>query len=304
MRGDREDVRQLRVRDERTHRNAVRNRLREREEVGLDVIALPREPRARAAHAALDLVADEKQVLLVAERAQALEELGVGRRHAALALDRLDHHRDRLLVDRGLDGLEVVVVGVREADRQRVVALLAPGLRRRGDRRERTAVEALAERDNLVAAAVLAAPLARQLDRRLIRLGARVAEEDLAAEARELDELRGELRRRLVREEVRRVRQLRRLVPDRLHHLRMAVADIVHADAGREVVEDETVDVTHGDALAAREHDRRRIGRHDGALVLVEDVLGLVAHSVISVPTPSRVNISKRSECAMRPSTR
>ena len=65
-----------------------------------------------------------------------------------------------------------------------------------------------------------------------------------------------------------------------------------------------TVDVTHGDALAAREHDRRRIGRHDGALVLVEDVLGLVAHSVISVPTPSRVNISKRSECAMRPSTR
>ena len=263
----REDVRQLRVRDERAHREPAAQRLRAGEEIGLHVIALPGEPRARAAHARLHLVDDHQEVLLVAERADALHELVRRRRDAAFALHRLEHDRDRLVVHRGLDGSQIVVVGIGEADRQGIVSLLAPRLRRRRDRRERAAMEALAHRHDLVAPPVRRAPLACELDRRLVRLRARVAEERLATKARDLHELRGEQRRRRVHVEVRAVEHCRRLVLNRLDDLLVAIADVVDADAAREVVVGHAVHVTDRHALAGRQHHRRTVRRHHLGLV-------------------------------------
>jgi hypothetical protein len=54
-------------------------------------------------------------------------------------------------------------------------------------------VEALTHRHDLVASAVLRAPLARELDRRLVGLRAGVAEENLAFETGNLNKLLREL---------------------------------------------------------------------------------------------------------------
>ena len=51
---------------------------------------LDRPPGAGAAHAGLDLIGDQKDAVLVAEVAQALQEGGRGGEVATFALDRLD----------------------------------------------------------------------------------------------------------------------------------------------------------------------------------------------------------------------
>ena len=272
-----EDVRELRVRDERAHRHAVGDRLGAGEEVRLHAEVLPAPPHARTAHAALDFVADHQEILLVAERAHAGHELRRRGRHAALALHRLEHDRHRLVGESGLDGLEIVEVGIGETNRQRLETGLAPVLARRRDRRERTAVEAVAHRDHLVAAAVRGTPLAGELDRRLVRLGARVAEEHLAAETGDLDQLLRELHLRLVHEEVRAVREHRGLVLNRLDDALRAVADVVAADAAREIIVLLAVGVVDARPLGLGDDDARRIRRHQILLVLFND-LSALAH--------------------------
>ncbi len=81
-------------------RHAVAERLGHRDDVGHDAEVLVREPRAGAAEAGLDLVDHEQDPALVAEPADALEVLGGGRVHAALALHRLEQDRG----DRRVEG--------------------------------------------------------------------------------------------------------------------------------------------------------------------------------------------------------
>ena len=69
--------------------------------------ALIGEQLAGAADAGLHLVEDQQQPVLVAELAQALEELRRDHPHAAFALDRLDQDRGGLRPDRALDRFEV-----------------------------------------------------------------------------------------------------------------------------------------------------------------------------------------------------
>ena len=59
-----------------------------------------RPQRARAPHPALDLVEDQRRPMLVAGLARRAQQLVGEHVHAALALDRLQHHRRRLVVDR------------------------------------------------------------------------------------------------------------------------------------------------------------------------------------------------------------
>lgn len=63
----------------------------EREDVGANVVVLPRPHLARDAHAALDFVEDENDVGLVADRAELLHELGAEVVVAAFALDRFEY---------------------------------------------------------------------------------------------------------------------------------------------------------------------------------------------------------------------
>ena len=172
MRTRGEHVRKLGVGDECAHRNAVSKGLRRREEIRLDGIVLPAPPLAGATHAALDLIADHDEILLVAERADARHELLCRRVHAAFALDSLDHDGNGLVGHRRLDGIDVIEVRIVEADGKRLEAILAPRLPGGGDCGQGTTMERIAHRDDLVASAVRGAPLAGELDRGLVRLSA------------------------------------------------------------------------------------------------------------------------------------
>ena len=143
-----------------------------------------REQLAGAADAALDLVIDQQQAVLVAELAQPLQRLCRHRAYAALALHRLDQDRGGFRRDRLLGGIDVV-----EADLVKAfdlgteafeVFVLAPGC----DGRQRAAVEGAFEGDDAEALGMtldeMVAP--RRLDRAFQRLGAGIGEEYLVGE--------------------------------------------------------------------------------------------------------------------------
>jgi hypothetical protein len=113
--------------------------------------------------------------------------------------------------------------------------------------------------------------LARELDRGLIRLGARVAEVDLAAEAR-LREALGEQHGGLGVEQVARVHQASDLLAHGLNDPRVAVTEARHRDAAQEVEVLVALAIPHARALAAHKLDRkaRVAGDHARALELLQ----------------------------------
>src|SRR4029453_18524074 len=68
------------------------------DEVGHDVLVLDREPAAGPAHAALDLVGDEHDVVLGAKVDETLDEPRRRDDEAALALDRLEDDRGHVVL--------------------------------------------------------------------------------------------------------------------------------------------------------------------------------------------------------------
>ncbi len=221
------------------------------------------EELAGAAHAGLDLVEDQQQPALVAERAQAPQALRRHRAQTALALDRLNHDRGRLIGDRGLerrmvaerDLVEAVDLGPEAFD----VFLLAAGR----DRRQRAAVEGALEGDDAVALgmALRGMVFPRHLDGGLVGLGPRIGEEDALREGR-LAEAPRQLLALRHRVEVGGVPDLPGLGRQRLDQMRMGVAERIDRDARAEI---EIAGAVGGDrpgALAPLEGDGRAcIGR-------------------------------------------
>ena len=160
---------------------AAAERLRERHHVGRHAEPLVGEPVAGPSAAGLHFVEHQQQLVLVGQLAQPGQE-AVGRNaDAAFALDRLDQDRRGFVVDQPRHGVEIAERGVDEAGHQRPEALVVFRLSGGGDRAHRAAVEAALERDDLVAAfGGVVQP--GELDRRLVGLGAGIAEERLAAE--------------------------------------------------------------------------------------------------------------------------
>ena len=215
--------------------------------------------------------------------AQALEEAVLGDDVAALALDRLDDDRRDLvgghqLVEQDLvepaQVLDPAERRVVDAGQQRAEAGVVLGLRR-GQRYRpvRPAVERAEEGDDV-------RPLRGvpgQLDRRLDDLGAGVAQvgPDASLDRGDPAELAADLRvDRQV--EVRRgeVDQLRGLLLDRRHDLRVGVARRVDRDARREVEEQVAVDVLDRQTLPADRHDRVGAGQARRGPRLVERDVG------------------------------
>ena len=131
------------------------------------------EPAPGTAHAGLDLVHHEQGPEAFGERAGAAQEVTLEGNHAGLALDGLDENGGHVVVESGLEGLD------RGIDEEDVPSEWLEGLTDRGlvrDRQgaERAAMEAALERDDRAARLVQAG----HLDCGLVRLGARVAEED------------------------------------------------------------------------------------------------------------------------------
>ena len=136
-------------REQRRQRHAAADALAERHDVGLDAGMLVVEELSGAAHAGLDLVDDQQQAVRLGQRAQLLQEL-IGRGpHAGFALDRLQHHRDGVVVDQLLRPRRVVQLRLREAGDLRLEQRLERLLARGRHRRERAAVEAAFEGDDL-----------------------------------------------------------------------------------------------------------------------------------------------------------
>ena len=212
---------------------AARERLRHRDEVGLEAPVLEREHAAGAAEAGLHLVDAEERPVAAAELLRALEVAGLGEVDA-LALHGLDEEeRDVLARELALERLEVVERHAREAGEQRLEAVAELGAAARGQRAERQAVEAVLGRDD-------ARPLRRgaaELDRRLDRLGAGVREEDAVDRGGQpLDERLREPRGDRRDAELHRVRRLRLQVLDqRRLDARVVAADREHAEAAEQV---------------------------------------------------------------------
>ncbi len=104
--------------------------------------------------------------------------------------------------------------------------------------------------------AVLVMPAPRELEERLVRLGAAVGEVD-AVEGGAARDLLGEEDRLVVVEEVRDVHQSRRLLADRGGETRVAVPDRQDGDAPREIEEAVALGVLDAAAGALRQDEGR-----------------------------------------------
>ena len=236
------------------HREAAADALGDRHQVGLDAGPFIGEQLAGPADAALHLVEDQQQAMLVAELAQPLQRLRGEWPDAALALHRLDQDRGGFRGDRLGGGVDVVerhlVEAVDLGAETFEIFLLAAG----GDRRQRAAVEGAFEGDGAVALgmAVDVVIAARGLDRAFQRLGAGIGEEDLVGEG-VFDQPLGEpaLARDLV--EIGDVPELAGLLGQRRDQMRMAVAERIDGDAAGEVEISLAIGLDQPDTLAPLE---------------------------------------------------
>ena len=145
-------------------------------------VLLEAKQAARAADAGLHLVDDEQDISFAAERLDLVYEFLVERQHAALALDKLHHDRAGHLVRFMANGIKIVRGRVVKSLGKRekvVVETVLPGCLERG---HRAPVEGVDKRDDLVApfAVFVKGVFARELDRALVRLRARVCKKHLA----------------------------------------------------------------------------------------------------------------------------
>jgi hypothetical protein len=268
--------------DHRPDRQSRAQALRQRHDVRRHAPVLAREHAPAAADAGLHFVEDQQDAVLVAQRAQARQE-AIGRHHvAALALDRFhqdrgdircrhaafEQHADvvehrRALVVAGEQGaIGIGVRHVRHAGHRRGEALLlrvlAGGERQRP---HRASVESAEEADEARAPG----DIARQLDRRLDRLGAGLAQEAHRRLAHGCDARQAfaEPDHLLVPVVAGDMQELFGGALHRPDDLRMRVAGAAHRDAGGEVEEAIAVDVPHFRPAAVRHHEGivARIGR-------------------------------------------
>ena len=168
---------------------------------------------------------------------------------------REDRDHVRMLGRDPFDRGHVVQRYPHETRHERLEALLHLGIARGRQRGDRATVERVVVHDDLgMRDAAIVAVLARDLQRRLVGLEARIAEEHLV-HARQRGQLVGQrlLQPDLV--DVRRMDQLRRLVGDRGHQARMVVAERVDGDAGETVEILAAGFVPQPDALSACEVD-------------------------------------------------
>ena len=225
--------------------------------VGLHAVVLMGEQLAGTAGANLHLVEHQQDALLIAQIAQALEELLGGGTDAALALNGLGEDGANVVAHLLLHGLQIVELSIAEALGQGgeplgiVDDLLAGG----GGGGQRAAVEGLQHGDDHIAlgVAVVHGVLTGQLDLTFVGLGAGVGEEHLLEAAVLADQLT-DLDGGLVVVVVGAVHQALGPV-QRLHDGGMVVAQAVDGDAAHKVQELVPVQVPDPGALAVIHHD-------------------------------------------------
>src|SRR5215469_8247973 len=184
------------------------------------------EELARASHAALHLVEDEEQAELVGDGAETAQIIDRPGPDAALALDRLDQDRRRLLSDGGAQLVQIAEGDMVEAFDVRSVALEIFGIARRRQGRERAAMEGAAAGDDPVTLGIAGVVMvfADDLQRQLNRLRPRIAEEHRVGEGVGNEPL-GQLLLARYLEQVRAMPQLLRLLGQRLDEMGVRMAE-------------------------------------------------------------------------------
>ncbi len=149
-----------------------------------------------AADAALHLVEEEQQIVLIAKRAQAAEEFGRADVNAAFALNRLDEDRGRLVVDECGERFEIIEFAEHKTRYERTKSLLDFFLRSGAHAAVGAAVEGAFGADDFRAFTLFAAlgdaVEPREFDQGFVGLGAAVTEKN-AARAGVADETLREL---------------------------------------------------------------------------------------------------------------
>ncbi len=178
--------------------------------------------------------------------------------HAALALHGLQEKRGNAFVQRLIERRNVVERHEREACRQRLEALVVGGVGGRRERAQRASVERALAGENRAALAFAAAigRLARELDRRLVRFGARVTEEG-SMHARARDQLARQRLCRLVMVQIARVRQRTRLLRNRGGDRRVRVPQNAYGEAA-DAIEIAAAPIVDQLAALARNDCQRR----------------------------------------------
>ncbi|KAI3475961.1 hypothetical protein L1887_62519 [Cichorium endivia] len=266
--------------------DAARERLAERDNVRAHAVVLVAEHLARPAEPGLDLVADEEHVVLAAQLLDALEVSIAGHDNARLALDRLHEERGDLVAVLVEDLFEVVCIVVADvhvidartdAVEEGTETGARLGVGGHGDDAEGAAVEVACDREQtrlaLGDALLHVAPLARELERRLDRLGARVHGKHHLVSKR-LGDLFGKGRKGRVVEGARAERELLRLRHERAHNVRVAVALVDRTVGGEEVEVLTSLGVPDVGALRAVKDDGQRV-------VVVRAVLGFLVDGLL-----------------------
>ena len=286
--------------DECAQRESVGDALGQRHDLGLDVVVFDGEHLAGPPEAALDLVADEQDPLILEDLLHESEVAVVRNDDPALAEDRLGHegrHVARALEPDGIRqlcsgalgalGLGLRAVGAPEEVRCRceddtrhvgAARLLPPAVARDGERGVGASVEAVGERRELVSPGEVLGQAHRTFD----GLGARAGQEALAQRAGcDVGQCLGHpAGHRVVVDVGAAVDELVELCPGGRDHLRMTVARIADGDAA------EAVEVllagAGADARAFRPLDLDRVEARDHARdhVLVVELLCLHVRSL------------------------
>ncbi len=331
VRAGRDHVHHVVVRRDRGHgQQAAAERLAHHVDVGHDVLVVARERPPGAGEAGLHLVRHHQHLVAGAQVTHARQEPGRRDQHPALALDRLEQDRGRVLVDRLVQGLEVAIRHHPEAGGVGAIAPPRDVVGGEGHHRGRAAVEVALHGDDvgLVGRDALdvVAPAPGHLDGGLDGLGAGVHRQDHVL-AGERGEVAGERPELVAVERPARQGELVQLLVRPGHEPRVAVAEVERGVPRQRVQVAPAVHVGHPRALALGEDDLERVivvrgigldetdllvgGAHAGAPCCMPEALarrpglgrGRPDQAVSSVSTRPRVSGSVRTVAALTSSS-
>ena len=164
---------------------AARERLADQGHVGFDTLVFFGEQLTGAAKAGLDLIKNQRNAVLGAERAH-FREITLRRdHHAGFALDRLDQEGHGVFIDSRAEGFDIAERNGLEAGRERAKAGAGVRIGREADNAHGAAMEIVGANDDLglvlCNALDLVTPFADCLDGGFDGFGTRIHRQDLVA---------------------------------------------------------------------------------------------------------------------------
>ena len=116
------------IQHKRAYRDSAAKRLGTGHDIRLHAVLLPGEHTSGAAHSTLDLIQDQQDILLIAQRPDAFEKFRIRRINSALPLNRLQNDRTGLFRNLRFYALQVVEIRKPDSSDQRTERILIMGI--------------------------------------------------------------------------------------------------------------------------------------------------------------------------------